>query len=146
MKIIWRTLIILLAAAVVTGATLGAMQLPAVQSWIGSRGGESHGPPGMAAGEFTGDEAAEGVTAFAAPTGEESDASAAASSATADATARPMRGEGGERGGHNGGNLAGLVEVAKNLGIVVVFSLVIAAAGWVARRVRPHRRQPAAAA
>ena len=97
MKIIWRTLIILLAAAVVTAGTMGAMQLPAVQSWIGSQGGERHGPPaGMTNGEFA-----------QAPTFAASAATSAAGD-TDDATAAsgqqapPMR---GENGGRSGGNL-----------------------------------------
>lgn len=136
MKIIWRTLIILLAAAVVTAGTMGAMQLPAVQSWIGSQGGERHGPPaGMTDGEFA-----------QAPTFAASAATSAAGD-TDDATAAsgqqapPMR---GENGGRSGGNLLGLLEVVKNLVVVVAVSLAIAAVGWFARRLAPKRHAPAA--
>lgn len=127
MKIMWRTLIILVAAAVVTAATMGAMQLPAVQSVMESQGGAHHGPPaGMTsdefAGEFSGDEAAAGTAAGAA--------------------SRPMR---SERGEQSGGNLAGLFEVVKNFVVVVVFSLAIGAAGWAVKRIRPRRHLPAAA-
>ena len=155
MKILLRTLIILLAAAVVTGATLGALQVPAVQSWISSsQGGERHGPPaGMAEGQFGGAPAFTGEGAdttapnTAAPNtaavGTDQGASTVAAgtaATTASAPVRPMRGE----GGRPGGNLEGLVEVGKNLGIVVAVSLAIAALGWVSKRLRPHR--PAGAA
>jgi len=169
-KILVRTLIILLAAAVVTGATLGALQVPAVQNWISSsQGGERHGPPaGMVEGQFSGSpEFAEGADANAAALSQEggtnvTDASTASTASTdsmastdstdsTDSTAatgtvtgtptRPMRGEGG---GRSGGNLAGLVEVGKNLGIVIVVSLAIAVVGWMGKRFRPHR--PATAA
>ena len=173
MKILLRTLMILLAAAVVTGATLGALQVPAVQSWISSsQGGERHGPPaGMTAGTTEGQsgefpafsEGTDTTAAASSPAGSTSvaaastdstagaaDGSTAAASTAAASTAaaagaptRPMRGEGG---GRPGGNLQGLLEVGKNLGIVVVVSLVIGAAGWVGKRFRPHRPAPAAAA
>lgn len=157
MKILWRTLIILLAAAVVTGATLGAMQMPAVQTWIQSQGGGHGGPPGMAGGEFAGRpemaEATGAETAAAADAAGSEDAAVASApvlaasddeaAAATGAGTRPMRGEGG---GHNsGGNLQGLVEVAKNFGIVVAASLAIAAVGWAGKRLRPHRRAAAAA-
>ena len=152
MKILLRTLIILLAAAVVTGATLGALQVPAVQSWISSsQGGERHGPlAGVIEGQFPGSPE---FTDAAAPTsaaagGQNADTTVtaadrtAAASTAAAAPTRPMRGEGG---GRPGGNLQGLIEVGKNLGIVVVVSLVIGAAGWVGKRFRPHRSVAAAA-
>ena len=153
MKILLRTLIILLAAAVVTGATLGALQVPTVQSWIGSsQGGERHGPPaGVAEGQFPGSpdftEGADADAAALSPAGgtnvtAASAAGTAAAGTAAGAPTRPMRGEGG---GRPGGNLQGLVEVGKNLGIVVAVSLAIAAAGWVGKRVRPHRSVTAAA-
>ncbi len=156
MKILLRTLIILLAAAVVTGATLGALQVPTVQSWIGSsQGGERHGPPaGVAEGQFPGSpdftEGADADAAALSPAGGTNVTAASAASAAGTAAAgtaagaptRPMRGEGG---GRPGGNLQGLVEVGKNLGIVVAVSLAIAAAGWVGKRVRPHRSVTAAA-
>ena len=146
MKILLRTLIILLAAAVVTGATLGALQVPAVQSWISSsQGGERHGPPtGMAEGQFGGAPAStdEGAAMNTAAGADQSASTVTADTAatTASAPARLMRGE----GGRPGGNLQGLIEVGKNLGIVVAVSLAIAALGWVSKRLRPHR--PAAAA
>jgi len=156
MKILLRTLIILLAAAVVTGATLGALQVPAVQSWISSsQGGERHGPPaGVAEGQFPGSpdfsEGADTDAAALSPAGGTNvTAASAAGAASTDSAAgtaagaptRPMRGEGG---GRPGGNLQGLIEVGKNLGIVVAVSLAIAALGWVSKRLRPHR--PAGAA
>lgn len=155
MKILWRTLIILLAVAVVTGATLGAMQLPAVQTWIESQGGGHGGPPGMAEGEFLASPVLSETTASATGSSDDSSAgadvlAAASDEAAANSTAttatgeqaRPMRGEGG---GHSGGNLQGLVEVARNLGIVVAASLAIAALGWAGKRLRPRRRAAAAA-
>lgn len=109
MKIAGRTLIILLAAAVVTAATMGAMQLPAVQSLVASGGGEHHGPPvGLVEGE-------------------------------------QFPALGGERGERSGGDLQGLLEVGKNLGVVVLVSLAIVAIGWLARRLAPKRPAPAAA-
>lgn len=161
MKILLRTLIILLAAAVVTGGTLGAMQVPAVQTWIQSQSGHG-GPSGMTEGEFTGSpmftaaagagtdaEVASsagteaGVDVLAATSSDSTTAAAgAAATAATGAQTRPMRGE----GDHNsGGNLAGLVEVAKNFVIVLAVSLVIGAAGWVSKRFRPHRPASAAA-
>ena len=157
MKILLRTLIILLAAAVVTAGTLGALQVPAVQSWISSsQGSERHGPPaGMAEGQFAGSPASAedaGATDTTAATAANADQSASiVAAASTDSTATtsaststpPMRGEGG---GRSGGNLQGLVEVGKNLGIVVAVSLAIAAVGWMGKRLRPHRPAPAAAA
>lgn len=135
MKIVWRTLIILLAAAVVTAGTMGAMQLPAVQSWIGSQGGDRHGPPaGMTDVEF-----AQAPTFAVSATTATGDAGDAATESSQQAS--PVR---GERGGRSGGNLLGLLEVVKNFVVVVVVSLAIAAVGWFARRLAPKRHAPAA--
>ena len=67
-----------------------------------------------------------------------SDAAATATSTQV----RPQRGEGVQ----SGGNLAGLGEVVKTPVVVLVVSLAIAAAGGVAKRVRPQRRARTAVA
>lgn len=130
MKVLVRALIILLAAGIVAGGTLGLMQLPAVQSWITSMGGEQHGPPGDIANP----------SEFQPATAAGEDGGTTTAPAPAE-TGAPR--EGG-RGGHNGGNLLGLVEVAKNLGIVAAVSLALAGAGWAIRRVQPRRHAPVA--
>lgn len=76
MKVLLRILIILLAAAVVVGATYVVTQVPAVQTLISSQGGEQHGPPA----------------------GMSQDAEAAQSTQT-----RPQRGDGGHSGGNLAG-------------------------------------------
>lgn len=150
MKILVRILIILLAAIIVVGATYGVTQIPAVQTAMSSQGGEHHGPPAGTSEEITtvdgtltfSDAEAESAEVAAATTGDTATSDTEAATATTSTQVRPQRGEGG---GESGGNLAGLFEVAKNLVIVMIVSLAIAAVGFVAKRMRPQRRAQAAA-
>lgn len=120
MKVLLRTAIILAAAAIVVIATMGAMQTATVQDWLANQGGEHHGPPvGMVASE---------------------PATPLTKGATSERLFSP-EGAAGEHGGRNSGSWLGLAEVAKNLGIVVVVSLVIAAISWAGRRRRPVAHQ-----
>lgn len=135
MNILVRTLIILLAAVVVVGAAYGVTQVPAVQTLLSSQGGE-HGPPGG----MSEDAAAGGGMMFGGVEAEFAADTAGTTAAEPAAQARPQRGE----GGHSSGNLVGLVAVGRNLGIVIVFSMAIAAASFASRRIRPQRRTRAA--
>ena len=122
MNILLRTLMILAVAAVVIGVTVALVQVPSVQTLITSGKGEQHG-------EFPG-------AGRARPQFQVEPASLAATATASDTDAARME----RPEGRSGGSLLGLVEVVKNLAIVVVVTLVFATGSWLLGRLRPRRK------
>lgn len=116
MKIIGRTLAILAAALLIVGATVAIVQNTASASLAPGRA-EFRQPPANLSAEDA------GGASFAG--------------------ARPPR---GADHGAGGSSLFGLLEVAKNLGIIAVIVAVVAGAGSLLRSGRQRSQRPAESA
>jgi hypothetical protein len=141
MKTIARTLLILLVAAAVIGATVALVQVPALQTLIVSVESGKPGAPPVAGLTSEGESISE-ADRKAGIAAEEAAEEAAEGTGGVLAAPSPDFAEGAPGGHHGaaGGSLLGAVEVLKDLAIVLVVTTIVALPSWLVQRRRRVRR------